>query len=73
MDREINILRSLNRMNDDVVTVGNIMYRGLTLIRTISMFMKCVNILVWSFSPNPFTKSINDNITFGLKATWCTR
>lgn len=62
-------LRSLNRMNDDVATVkGNIMYRGLDInSHDIDVYEMRKHIGMVFQRPNPFAKSINDNITFALK------
>ena len=62
-------LRSLNRMNDDVATVkGNIMYRGLDInSQDIDVYEMRKHIGMVFQRPNPFAKSINDNITFALK------
>lgn len=62
-------LRSLNRMNDDVATVkGNIMYRGLDInSQDIDVYEMRKHIGMVFQRPNPFAKSISDNITFALK------
>ena len=62
-------LRSLNRMNDDVATVkGNIMYRGLDInSQDIDVYEMRKHIGMVFQRPNPFAKSITDNITFALK------
>ena len=62
-------LRSLNRMNDDVATVkGSIMYRGLDInSHDIDVYEMRKHIGMVFQRPNPFAKSINDNITFALK------
>lgn len=62
-------LRSLNRMNDDVATVkGNIMYRGLDInSQDIDAYEMRKHIGMVFQRPNPFAKSISDNITFALK------
>ena len=62
-------LRSLNRMNDDVATVkGNIMYRGLDInSHDIDVYEMRKHIGMVFQRPNPFAKSISDNITFALK------
>ena len=62
-------LRSLNRMNDDVATVkGNIMYRGLDInSQDIDVYEIRKHIGMVFQRPNPFAKSISDNITFALK------
>ena len=61
-------LRSLNRMNDDVATVkGNIMYRGLDInSQDIDVYEMRKYIGLVFQRPNPFAKSISDNITFAL-------
>ena len=62
-------LRSLNRMNDSVATVnGNIMYRGLDInSQDIDVYEMRKHICMVFQRPNPFAKSISDNITFALK------
>lgn len=62
-------LRSLNRMNDSVATVnGNIMYRGLDInSQNIDVYEMRKHIGMVFQRPNPFAKSISDNITFALK------
>jgi len=62
-------LRSLNRMNDDVATVdGQIMYRGLDInSHDIDVYEMRKHIGMVFQRPNPFAKSISDNITFALK------
>ena len=62
-------LRSLNRMNDSVATVnGNIMYRGLDInSQDIDVYEMRKHIGMVFQRPNPFAKSISDNITFALK------
>ncbi len=62
-------LRSLNRMNDDVATVGGqIMYRGLDInSHDIDVYEMRKHIGMVFQRPNPFAKSISDNITFALK------
>ncbi|WP_134645143.1 phosphate ABC transporter ATP-binding protein PstB [Weissella cibaria] len=62
-------LRSLNRMNDSVATVkGNIMYRGLDInSKGIDVYEMRKHIGMVFQRPNPFAKSISDNITFALK------
>lgn len=62
-------LRSLNRMNDSVATVkGNIMYRGLDInSKDIDVYEMRKHIGMVFQRPNPFAKSISDNITFALK------
>jgi phosphate transport system ATP-binding protein len=61
-------LRSLNRMNDGVATVnGNIMYRGLDInTKKIDVYEMRRHIGMVFQRPNPFAKSIYDNITFAL-------
>ncbi|WEV54133.1 phosphate ABC transporter ATP-binding protein PstB [Leuconostocaceae bacterium ESL0723] len=61
-------LRSLNRMNDGVATVnGQIMYRGLDInSKDIDVFEMRRHIGMVFQKPNPFAKSIYDNITFAL-------
>lgn len=62
-------LRSLNRMNDDVATVkGNIMYRDVDInSRDVDVYEMRKHIGMVFQRPNPFAKSIYDNITFALK------
>ncbi|MDR3190044.1 MAG: phosphate ABC transporter ATP-binding protein PstB [Lactobacillaceae bacterium] len=62
-------LRSLNRMNDTVATVnGQIMYRGLDInTKDIDVYEMRKHIGMVFQRPNPFAKSIYDNITFALK------
>lgn len=62
-------LRSLNRMNDDVATVkGNIMYRGIDInSKAIDVYEMRKHIGMVFQRPNPFAKSIYENITFALK------
>ncbi|CAK8054265.1 phosphate ABC transporter ATP-binding protein PstB [Eupransor demetentiae] len=61
-------LRSLNRMNDGVATVsGKIMYRGLDInSKNIDVYEMRRHIGMVFQRPNPFAKSIYDNITFAL-------
>lgn len=61
-------LRSLNRMNDDVATVkGSIWYRQLDLMDPkIDVYEVRRHIGMVFQRPNPFAKSIKDNITFAL-------
>lgn len=61
-------LRSLNRMNDDVANVtGKIMYRGLDInSKDIDVYEMRRHIGMVFQRPNPFAKSIYDNITFPL-------
>lgn len=62
-------LRSLNRMNDGVANVeGNIMYRGLDInTKDIDVYEMRKHIGMVFQRPNPFAKSIFENITFALK------
>ncbi|AOT56923.1 phosphate ABC transporter ATP-binding protein PstB [Weissella soli] len=62
-------LRSLNRMNDDVATVkGNIMYRGIDInSKAVDVYEMRKHIGMVFQRPNPFAKSIYENITFALK------
>lgn len=62
-------LRSLNRMNDGVARVdGQIMYRGLDInSNQIDVYEMRRHIGMVFQRPNPFAKSIYDNITFALK------
>jgi phosphate transport system ATP-binding protein len=62
-------LRSLNRMNDNVATVkGNIMYRGIDInSKEVDVYEMRRHIGMVFQRPNPFAKSIRDNITFALK------
>lgn len=62
-------LRSLNRMNDDVARVeGQIMYRGIDInSRNINVYEMRKHVGMVFQRPNPFSKSIRDNITFALK------
>ncbi|TYC49849.1 phosphate ABC transporter ATP-binding protein [Weissella muntiaci] len=62
-------LRSLNRMNDSVARVdGKIMYRGLNINSSdIDVYEMRKHIGMVFQRPNPFAKSIYDNITFALK------
>ena len=61
-------LRSLNRMNDSVATVkGNIMYRGVDInTKAIDVYEMRRHIGMVFQRPNPFAKSIYNNITFAL-------
>ncbi|MGX4592865.1 phosphate ABC transporter ATP-binding protein PstB [Leuconostoc sp. JNUCC 76] len=61
-------LRSLNRMNDGVATVnGKIMYRGVDInTKKIDVYEMRRHIGMVFQRPNPFAKSIYDNITFAL-------
>lgn len=62
-------LRSLNRMNDNVATVtGNIWYRGVDInSKDVDVYEMRRHIGMVFQRPNPFAKSIYDNITFALK------
>ncbi len=62
-------LRSLNRMNDSVAKVnGSIIYRGLNINSSeIDVYEMRKHIGMVFQRPNPFAKSIYDNITFALK------
>ncbi|KRL98093.1 phosphate ABC transporter ATP-binding protein PstB [Liquorilactobacillus satsumensis] len=62
-------LRSLNRMNDNVARVdGQIMYRGLDVNTSkINVYEMRKHIGMVFQRPNPFSKSIRENITFALK------
>ncbi|MGV0167890.1 phosphate ABC transporter ATP-binding protein PstB [Furfurilactobacillus sp. WILCCON 0119] len=62
-------LRSLNRMNDGIARVdGQIMYRGLDINSDqIDVYEMRRHIGMVFQRPNPFAKSIYDNITFALK------
>ena len=59
----------LNRMNDDVARVeGQIMYRGIDVnSRNINVYEMRKHVGMVFQRPNPFSKSIRDNITFALK------
>lgn len=63
-------LRSLNRMNDDVATVkGKIMYNGIDINASdVNVYEIRRRIGMVFQLPNPFAKSIRDNLTFALKA-----
>ncbi|MDN6042854.1 MAG: phosphate ABC transporter ATP-binding protein PstB [Lactobacillus sp.] len=63
-------LRSLNRMNDTVATVnGKIMFHGLNVNQaTINVYELRKSIGMVFQKPNPFPKSIYDNITYALRA-----
>ena len=63
-------LRSLNRMNDRIATVnGQIMYRDTDInAAKINVYELRKHIGMVFQQPNPFAKSIYDNITFALKA-----
>ncbi|MFH5811094.1 phosphate ABC transporter ATP-binding protein PstB [Companilactobacillus sp. FL22-1] len=64
-------LRSLNRMNDNVdgaSVKGQIMYRGLDINKdNVDIYEVRKHIGMVFQRPNPFSKSIYDNITFALK------
>ncbi|WP_425613282.1 phosphate ABC transporter ATP-binding protein PstB [Xylocopilactobacillus apicola] len=64
-------LRSLNRMNDNIYgtkVFGKIMYRGLDINSDeIDVYEMRRHIGMVFQQPNPFAKSIYDNITFALK------
>ncbi len=62
-------LRSLNRMNDGIARVeGKIMYRGLDVnSKDINVYEMRKHIGMVFQRPNPFSKSIRNNITFALK------
>ena len=62
-------LRSLTRMNDDVARVeGQIMYRGIDVnSKNINVYEMRKHVGMVFQRPNPFSKSIRDNITFALK------
>ncbi len=62
-------LRSINRMNDNVATVdGDIMYRDVNINDDkINVYELRKHIGMVFQRPNPFAKSIRENITFALK------
>ena len=62
-------LRSLNRMNDGIAKVtGKIIYRGLDINSPqINVYEMRKHIGMVFQRPNPFSKSIRNNITFALK------
>lgn len=62
-------LRSLNRMNDGIARVtGEILYRGVDINRPeIDVYEMRRRIGMVFQRPNPFSKSIYDNLTFALK------
>ncbi|PAK68821.1 phosphate ABC transporter ATP-binding protein, partial [Staphylococcus haemolyticus] len=62
-------LRCLNRMNDRIATVkGKIMYRGMDInTKNINVYEVRKHISMVFQRPNPFAKSIRENITFALK------
>ena len=63
-------LRSINRMNDKVATInGKIMFHGLDVNKpNINVYELRKNIGMVFQRPNPFPKSIKENITYALKA-----
>lgn len=63
-------LRSINRMNDKVAKVtGEIWYHGLDINKkNINVYELRKNIGMVFQKPNPFPKSIRENITYALKA-----
>ena len=63
-------LRSLNRMNDKVADVtGKIWYRGVDInAKDINVYEVRKHIGMVFQRPNPFAKSIRENITYALKA-----
>ena len=63
-------LRSLNRMNDKVANVtGKIWYRGVDInAKDINVYEVRKHIGMVFQRPNPFAKSIRENITYALKA-----
>ncbi|MTV81703.1 phosphate ABC transporter ATP-binding protein PstB [Secundilactobacillus folii] len=67
-------LRSLNRMNDRIARVeGEIMYRNTNInSRQVNVYEVRKHIGMVFQKPNPFAKSITDNITFALKAAGIT-
>ncbi|MCH4008796.1 phosphate ABC transporter ATP-binding protein PstB [Companilactobacillus sp.] len=64
-------LRSLNRMNDNIPGArveGQILYRGLDINKNdVDIYETRKHIGMVFQRPNPFSKSIYDNITFALK------
>lgn len=62
-------LRSLNRMNDGIADVtGQIMYRDLDINKdNVDIYEMRKHIGMVFQRPNPFSKSISENITFALK------
>lgn len=64
-------LRSLNRMNDNIPSCtvkGQILYRGLDINKNdVDIYETRKHIGMVFQRPNPFSKSIYDNITFALK------
>lgn len=67
-------LRSLNRMNDKVANVtGKIWYRGVDInAKDINVYEVRKHIGMVFQRPNPFAKSILENITYALKANGLT-
>jgi len=67
-------LRSLNRMNDKVANVtGKIWYRGVDInAKDINVYEVRKHIGMVFQRPNPFAKSIRENITYALKANGLT-
>lgn len=72
--RQIHVLRSLNRMNDKVANVtGKIWYRGVDInAKDINVYEVRKHIGMVFQRPNPFAKSIRENITYALKANGLT-
>lgn len=64
-------LRSLNRMNDEIPNTkvtGNIMYKDVDLnSKEVDVFEMRKRIGMVFQQPNPFSKSIYENITFALE------
>ena len=64
-------LRSLNRMNDGIANTnvtGEIMYKGIDInSKKVDVYEMRKHIGMVFQRPNPFSKSIYDNITFALK------
>ncbi|TPR40855.1 phosphate ABC transporter ATP-binding protein [Apilactobacillus micheneri] len=62
-------LRCLNRMNDSIANVdGNIMYRDVDInSKKVNVYEVRKQIGMVFQRPNPFAKTIRDNITFALK------
>ncbi|CAD5900297.1 phosphate ABC transporter ATP-binding protein [Carnobacterium maltaromaticum] len=64
-------LRSLNRMNDEIANTnvtGKIMYQGIDVnADNVDVYEMRKNIGMVFQRPNPFSKSIYENITFALK------
>jgi len=67
-------LRSLNRMNDRIARIeGEIMYRGTNINSPkVNVYEVRKHIGMVFQKPNPFAKSISENITFALKAAGIT-